>query len=271
MTRKSLWGLLWLMAMGVLVSPGVVGAASLGDADYDGDGKLGLTDYNGWVADGGDSDTLTVWKENFGADVPSPALLTTLGGALPAADGPTASAIGIRDGEFINWTVYFTPDESGFYDPPDDNPDRGVGGSLAVNFSYEMPAGSLIPSSVMLLAPFDEFDDFPGDDPYQGDFVEGIQTYQSTTAKMTAGLVDAIFLPAGSEFLTEAVPAPAMKFTTTADGDMLTFGGLVAQEIPGTSGEFMLAPQTVGAVPEPGTALILGLAVGLAAVAYRRR
>lgn len=277
MSRKNVCGMLWLLAMAMwAAASGAALSATLADADYNADGNLGLSDYNGWLAAKGDIETLDVWRANFGTEVPDATVPAPVVQSFDAGTGPHATAVGIFDGEFINWTVYFVPDAAGFFDPPTDVPDRGVGTSMAVGFSYEVPEGTLIPSSVMRLDPFDpddiSGDTFPGVDPYSGNaVVEGIQVYQSTSSQLATGSVDAIFLPAGSEWITEMGPAPAMKFTTTSEGDMLTFGGEVAQEIPGTSGLFTLATQTVGAVPEPSTVLLLGLTLTFAAVACRRR
>ncbi|WP_442481470.1 PEP-CTERM sorting domain-containing protein [Aeoliella sp. SH292] len=260
--RSSFKATLVLLALAIV--QGAIAAPITGDLN--GDGSVNLMDYVTWSDAGGTSGELDGWRAAYGS--PSPATLHSDDASIMSV-GPTASAIGIENGSIIEWIAYFTPDPSLYFDPPADNPDRGVGTSMGVGFNYEVAAGTLIPSSVMLLSPFDFDPMFPGSDPYTGSVVEGIQLHASTASVMGGGVVDAIFLPAGSEWITAFGPATAIKFSTTAGGRELTFGGVVAQsQLPN---EIILAPQTAQAVPEPSALLLIGLLVGCALMGHARR
>jgi hypothetical protein len=183
-----------------------------------------------------------------------------------APAGPTASVSGVVNGGNIDWTVFFTPDENLF----SDNPPRGVGGSLAVEFSFEVANGTLLPGTV------DHHPDFlqvimgtpiinPGNDPYAGGIVFGTQTYNNVPSQLGGSEnIDAIFAPLGSNYFTTGGPKEALTFSTTGTAGTVTFGGIIAQE----SMLFTLPPATATAIPEPATMVLalLGSAglVGLA-------
>lgn len=157
------------------------------------------------------------------------AMLSGLLASAAVAD-PSVTVTGVENGGNIDWTVFFAPDEGLFAD----NPPNGVGGSLAVEFAFEVADTTLQAGTLDVNEDFMETINSvvitnPGNDPYAGDIVEGAQTYAGVSSVLDTGTVDAIFAPLGSTYFTSGGDKEALSFTTTGTDGSVTFGGLIAQ------------------------------------------
>ncbi|MGI9428028.1 MAG: PEP-CTERM sorting domain-containing protein [Bythopirellula sp.] len=152
--------------------------------------------------------------------------------ATTAVADPTAGVSGVVNGGNIDWTVTFSPDATLF----SDNPPNGVGGSLAVEFSFEVDDGSLQAGTIAVDGDFMEtisgtVISNPGDDPYTGGISIGPQDYTGVASQLgQAGNYDAIFAPLGSTYFTTGGAKDALTFTTTGTSNTVTFGGIIAQD-----------------------------------------
>lgn len=146
---------------------------------------------------------------------------------------PTANLSGVATGGTFFWTLSFLPDVALFGDLVDDNPDQGLGGSLAIAFQIETAVGGLVQNSWAVVPGFQDNGDgmdilVPGTNPYvDGAITEDVTAYTNIASDLNAGMVDAIFVPLGSSYFTSGGPKAALTFATTVDTVMA--GGLVAQ------------------------------------------
>ncbi|QDU57077.1 PEP-CTERM sorting domain-containing protein [Aeoliella mucimassa] len=226
--------------------------------DHNLDGVVDLGDYTIIIDNGLGDVSLDEWQSQFGETGDTIRLAAE--GDEDDTPGPKVSVAGVVAGEQINWTATFMPDEDLY-----DDTTAGFGGSIAVSFSFEMPTGSLIASSVMYHLPFDT--ELSGFDPYTGDSIAfGTQVHPATTSVMGTGTVDAFFTTVGSDVIKPGDTLPTITFSTTLDGSIVTHGGIAAQ----AGMEFTIPPATSRAVPEPSTLVLAGMAVVALGVMSRR-
>jgi hypothetical protein len=171
-----------------------------------------------------------------------------------------ANASGNRE-----WLVEVTPDASLFHDPPDDNPDRGLGGSIAVELAFAIDHTDLLGVDVNTAAWENET---PGNNPFTGTVTEGL--WLDLIGDRTFGAF-------GSIFFTSDDPMRLFTIETAGEGLTTLRSGVAASGHPVNGARIAQAGMNFDGytgsvtVPEPASVLLAGLGLAMMASVMGRR
>ena len=173
---------------------------------------------------------------------------------------------GLNAGGNREWLVEVTPDASLFHDPPGDNPDRGLGGSIAVELAFAIDHTDLLGVDVNTVAWENET---VGNNPFTGTVTDGL--WLDLIGDRTFGAFGSIFFTSDDPmrlFTIETAGAglSAIRYGVAASGHPVN-GTRIAQF--GTNFDGYTGSVTV---PEPASVLLAGLGVAMmAGISGRRR
>ena len=183
---------------------------------------------------------------------------------------PTLSVTptGLNGGGNREWLVAIAPDPTMFTNPAD-NPDRGLGGSMAAElaFSIDNPTDLL---NVIIGNPLDWDFPLPGNNPFTGGGTDGIYVDP---------INDNAFAAYGSAFLTSADPSHFLRITTAGAGPTTVRYGVAASGFSGPGSGAIIAEAGmqwedytgVVSVPEPTSVLLVVVGTFLLTRIRRRR
>jgi len=144
---------------------------------------------------------------------------------LPAFGDPTVQVEGVPNGNNVDWTVSYLPDEALFAN----NPPNGVGGSLAVEMAFEIDGEIDYATGIGLDPGFVEYLS-PGFNPYANDITDGVVEHDEVASVLGNGdPVDAFFAAVGSTYFTSGGAKPAITFSTIGPSGTVHWDGLIAQ------------------------------------------
>lgn len=185
--------------------------------------------------------------------------------ALPAWAMPILSVTdtGLNGSGNREWLVEVAPDASLFTDP-DDNPDRGLGGSVAVELAFAIDDTEIVgvtPNTTDWPA------DNPGFNPFTGTITDGL--WIDLIADQTFGAFGSIFFTSGDpvELMTietlSNVPA-TVRYGVAASNDLVE-GARIVQADTNFDG---YTGSVTATIPEPAAVTLV--IVGFAACCLRR-
>lgn len=182
-----------------------------------------------------------MFQNRFAAKLRNLAVVVCTVWPLAVYADPGVQVSGIPNGDNIDWTVSYLPDELLFAD----NPPNGVGGSLAVEMAFEIDGEIDYAAGIGVDPSFVEFLS-PGFNPYANDITDGVVQHDEVASVMGNGNpVDAFFAAIGSTYFTSGGPKPAITFSTLGPSGTVHWDGLIAQagtNFTGISGSTMVDP-----------------------------